>query len=82
MPTNKEEVKMKFVIKDDKQKAENVEVELSLEYTGGGNVYLYANKGSSDEKVLMKFKDGKFYRLGNVITKGIVTNSSMQIMED
>ena len=79
LPKEKEESKMKFVIKNDKQKNKNVEVELSLKsgsLSPYGDVEVY-----SGSKVLIAFKGGKFIRPTNARLNGIETDSNGRILE-
>ncbi len=72
----KEEVKKKFVIRDDdKQKEKDVEVELHLSENMNG-VRLIGNNYT-----LMTFKDGKFRRVTCVDEIGIETDSQGRILE-
>ncbi len=81
LPKDKEESKMKFVIKDDMQGNKNIKVELSLGYGSGGFVKIYANNKGENRKILMVFKDGQFKRCWGAQTEGVNTNSHGQIIE-
>lgn len=81
LPQKKEEVKMKFVIKDSNQRKENVKVELSLENGSDGFVKIYASSKGENRKILMTFKDGKFRRCWGAQTEGVNTNTHGQIIE-
>ncbi len=82
LPKDKEEAKMRFVIKDYNHKGKNIEVELSLEYGSDEFVRICANSRGENRKILMIFKDGKFKRCWGAQTDGVDTNIHGQITEN
>jgi hypothetical protein len=75
----KEEVKMKFVIRDDKQK-EDVEVELYLRAGGAYISLCVENNGRS--KTILTLQNGKFRKSESADLEGIQTDDAGRILED
>ena len=69
---------MKFILKDNEQKEETIELWLK-EYADF--VVLKAKDKNGREETIMEFENGKFYRYSGIDLKGLEINNSNEIEE-
>ena len=71
---------MRFKIRDEYKKESEAEIELWLEKEGDV-VRLWGKDKEGREKILMRFEDGKFYRVSFAELEGLETDEEGKIIE-